>query len=388
MTPQTSVLKSRPEPVDALKFRGPSDFRKAMTQRVEAFLKENSLAERDLPAMHRKTAIVLAWWAGSYLLILFAGLPWWGNALLWVSFGMAAGGVGFNVMHDANHGGYSNSARVNNIMSWSAEIIGLSGFIWRQQHNVWHHTYTNISGLDEGLEADGTMRWSPHDEWRPIFKLQHIYWPVIYALSAGSLVLIRNFKVYFLRTNGRTFRYPPMSRDDKTVFWIGRLVNLLIYFVIPLAFFSWWEALMGFALGILTAGLIMATILQLAHIMVTVEFPEPSGEPPFVEGEWAIHQVEATIDFAPNNRFLNWYVGGLNYQIEHHLFPRMCHINYPKIAPIVRQVCREWGVTYRVYPTFGEALAEHVRSLKWLGQPSALADRVTASALRAPATSD
>jgi len=372
-----SVLKSLPQPVEALKFRGPSDFRREVTRRVEAYLADNGLSPRDLAAMYRKTAIVLAWWVGSYLLVLFAGLPWWGNALLWVSFGMAAAGVGFTVMHDANHGGYSSSRRLNDLMSWSGEIIGLSSFIWRQQHNVWHHTYTNISGLDEGLEADGTMRCSPYDEWRPIYRLQHIYWPVIYALAAASLVLVRNFKVYFTGTNGRTFRYPTMSRNDKRVFWTGRLINLAIYFVLPLALLPWWQALIGFALGMLTAGLVMATVLQLAHVMVTVEFPEPAGDPPYVEGAWAIHQVESTINFAPDNRLINWYVGGLNYQIEHHLFPKMCHINYPKIAPIVKQVCREFGVTYRVYPTFREALTEHVHSLHWLGQSSCIMDRVT-----------
>jgi len=373
-----SVLKSLPQPVEALKFRGASDFRREVTARVEVYLADNGLPTRDLAAMYRKTAIVVAWWLGSYLLILLTGLPWWGNALLWVSFGMAAAGVGFTVMHDANHSGYSNSTRLNDLMSWSGEIIGLSSFIWRQQHNVWHHTYTNISGLDEGLEADGTMRWSPYDEWRPIYKLQHIYWPVIYALSAASLVLVRNYKVYFTGTNGRTFRYPTMSRSDKLVFWTGRLINLAIYFLLPLIFLPWWQALIGVALGMLTAGLIMATVLQLAHVMATVEFPEPAGEPPYVAGEWAIHQVESTINFAPDNRLLNWYVGGLNYQIEHHLFPRMCHINYPKIAPIVKQACREFGVTYRVYPTFSEALTEHVSSLRWLGQPSCIKERPTA----------
>jgi linoleoyl-CoA desaturase len=201
---------------------------------------------------------------------------------------------------------------------------------------------------------------------------------VIYALSAASLVLVRNFTVYFTGTNGRTFRYPTMTRNDKLVFWIGRLINLTIYFLLPLAFLPWWQALTGFALGILTAGLVMATVLQLAHVMVTVEFPEPRGDPPYIEGAWAIHQVEATINFAPDNRLINWYTGGLNYQIEHHLFPKMCHINYPKIAPIVKQVCREFDVTYRVYPTFREALAQHVRSLRWLGQSSYVQDRVTA----------
>ncbi|HLF70765.1 MAG TPA: acyl-CoA desaturase, partial [Dehalococcoidia bacterium] len=342
-----------------MKFEGQAGFRKAMTERVDAYLRQHSIKTRDMPAMYAKSAIVLAWWIGSYVLIMVAGLPLWADALLCVSFGAAAAGVGFNVMHDSSHGGYSNSSTRNEIFSWSGELIGLSSFIWRQQHNVWHHTYTNISGLDEGLEAEGTMRWSPHDVWKPIYRLQHLYWPVIYALSAASLILIRNFKVYFAKTSGPTFRYPDMDRRDKTIFWVSRLANLAVYILIPLLFFSWWQVLAGFAIGVLTAGLIMATILQLSHVMASVEFPEPTGEPPAVDEEWAIHQVETTIDFAPHNVLLRWYIGGLNYQIEHHLFPRICHLNYPKIAPIVQQVCLEFGVRYRCYETFGGALAAH-----------------------------
>lgn len=368
-----SVIKTSPEPVRWLQFVGQLGFRKAVIERVEEYMTANRLSARDVPAMYAKGLIMLVWWLGSYLALLLAGLPWAVNAALCVSFGLASAGLGFNVMHDAIHGGYSNRSRVNRIFGWSGEVVGLSSFIWRQQHNVWHHTYTNISGLDEGLEAEGTMRWSPRDPWKPIFRLQHLYWPIIYALSASSLLLVRNFKVYFTGKSGKTFQYPKMLLDDKIVFWSFRLANALIFFVLPMFFFAWHEVLIGFALATITAGLVMATILQLSHVMASVEFPEPTGDPLRIENEWAIHQMQTTIDFAPNNRLLNFYVGGLNYQIEHHLFPQFCHLHYPRIAPIVRQVCEEFGVSYRSYPTLRAALAYHVRSLRWLGTQPAFA---------------
>lgn len=363
-----SVIKTRTEPVPALRFRGHVGFRKTITERVEAYMVANNLPARDLPGMYRKSLFMFAWWAASYAAILLAGLPLWTDAILCFSFGLASAGVGFNVMHDANHEGYSNNMRLNRVLGWSIELLGLSSFIWRQQHNIWHHTYTNISGLDEGLEAEGTMRWSPHDPWKPVFVAQHLYWPVIYALSAMSLLFIRNFKVYFAGKSGDTFRYPKMSRFDKGVFWTFRVVNAVIFFALPVVFFPWYQVLIGFALGVATAGFVMATILQLAHVMYAVEFPEPTGDPLHIENEWAVHEVQTTLDFAPNNRLLNWYVGGLNFQIEHHLFPRMCHINYPKIKPIVEQTCEEFGVTYLSYPTFKDAMSDHVRSLRWLGR--------------------
>jgi linoleoyl-CoA desaturase len=198
--------------------------------------------------------------------------------------------------------------------------------------------------------------------------VQHLYWPVIYALSAASLLFIRNFKVYFAGRSGETFRYPKMSAADKALFWSFRVVNALIFLVIPSLFFSWPEVIAGFGVTVITAGLVMATVLQIAHVMYAVDFPEPVGDPLHIENEWAVHEVQTTIDFAPNNRFLNWYIGGLNYQIEHHLFPRMCHLNYPRIAPIVREACAEFGITYHAYPTFIGALSAHIQSLKWLGQ--------------------
>jgi len=343
-------------------------FRKTINQRVEAYIKQNNVQVRDVPAMYGKTIFMFAWWLGSYLVLLLAGLPWWGNLLMAVSFGLASAGIGFNVMHDANHDGYSANPKVNKVLGWSVELIGLSSFIWKQQHNVWHHTYTNITGLDEGLEAEGAMRWSPHDDWKPIFKYQHLYWPVIYAVSAIALLFIRNFKVYFTRKSGATFEYPKMKREDKIVFWTFRVINALILFVIPSFFHPFWQVVIGFLVMATVAGFVLATILQMAHVMDTVEFPEPVGSPLHIENEWAIHEVQTTVNFGTRNKLLNWYVGGLNFQIEHHLFPHMCHLNYPQIAPIVEQVCQEYGVQYKSYPTFREAVSDHLRALKWLGQ--------------------
>lgn len=358
-------------PVRSVPFTKQYGFRRTVVQRVEAFLKENGLRTRDLPGMYVKSAICLGWWAISYGLMLYSGLAEWSFAvtiIMALSFGLATGSIGFNIMHDANHNGYSDRPWVNRLLGLTVELVGLSNFIWRQQHNIWHHTYTNIAGLDEGLEMDGWVRNSPRDIWKPIHRFQHWYAPIVYALAGVGLLLGRNFQVYFTGKSGDTFRYPPMTRNDKIVFWIGRVINLMVYLVLPALVFGIGGALLIFAFTSIVTGFVMATILQMAHVMTDVDFPEPSGDPLKIENEWAIHEVQTTSNFAPNNRILNWYVGGLNYQIEHHLFPHMCHLIYPKIAPIVRATCEEFGLTYQSYPTFRAALKNHWQSLQEFGK--------------------
>ncbi|WP_169238961.1 fatty acid desaturase [Candidatus Roseilinea sp. NK_OTU-006] len=376
-TPSKTVFESpvipavKQTPVRSVPFTKQYGFRRTVVQRVEAFLKANELSTRDLPAMYVKSAICLSWWAISYGLMLYSGVAGWHFlvALFFaLSFGLATGSIGFNIMHDANHNGYSDRPWVNRLLGLTVELVGLSNFIWRQQHNIWHHTYTNIAGLDEGLEMDGWVRNSPRDIWKPIHRFQHLYAPMVYALAGVGLLLGRNFQVYFTGRSGDTFRYPPMSRNDKIVFWIGRFINLMVYLVLPALVFGIGGALIIFAVTSMVTGFVMAVILQMAHVMDDVEFPEPTGDPLKIENEWAIHEVQTTSNFAPNNPILNWYVGGLNYQIEHHLFPHMCHLVYPKIAPIVKATCEEFGLTYRCYPTFRAALKHHWQSLREFGR--------------------
>jgi linoleoyl-CoA desaturase len=151
------------------------------------------------------------------------------------------------------------------------------------------------------------------------------------------------------------------------LFWCFRAVNVLMYFVLPFVFAPWPVAAVGVVLALFTAGSVLAHVLMLAHIHNDLAFVEPSTDPLRVENEWAIHQVVTTMNFAQHNRAINWYVGGLNFQIEHHLFPQMCHLVYPRIAPLVREVCAEFGVRYQTDDSFWHAIGEHYRSLKLFG---------------------
>lgn len=367
----TAVKIDGRSPVRSLRFTKQRDFRKTLNERVDQYLRDHKIPGRDVPAMYLKTAFVLAWWLGTYLLLLFGHFPPLVNVALCVVWAFAIASVGFNVMHDANHGGYSNHPRVNKIVSLSAEILGMSGFRWRTKHNVWHHTYTNIAGFDDDVETFGLMRLTPRVPWKPLFKAQAWYFPLVYS-GIGFDFILRDFMMVLFGKSDANHVYPKMSTGDKIIFWAGKLFYFSIVLALPLLVFPWWQVLIGFVIVMLTVGLILGVVFQLAHINGAAEFPEPVGSPQHIENEWAVHQVETTANFAPGNRLLNFYVGGLNYQVEHHLLPHICHLNYPRLAPIVRATCEEFGIRYNSYPTWREAFASHLSELSLLGRQSEL----------------
>lgn len=359
-----SVLKEHP--VKALLFTQDHGFRKVLLERVDAYIRENKLPTRDVPAMYVKSAILVTCWFGIYLLILLGGFPLWANALLCIPFTFAMAGIGLNIGHDANHGGYSDNPRINRLMGLAMDLIGSSSFVWRNRHNV-HHTYPNIGGLDEDLSTGGLIRLSPHDEWKPIFRLQMWYAPLLYAF-VGFDFLRRDTLVFF---TGRTYeyhQYPKMKASDRIIFVAGKLFFFVYILALPMLVFPWWQVLIAFITIMFTSGLIMSAISVPVHLVDAADFPEPVGDPFHIENEWAIHQVQTTANYAPNSRLVTTYVGGTNYQIEHHLFPHVCHVQYPRLSPIVRKTCEEFGITYSVYSTMRSAWLGHARALREFGR--------------------
>ena len=352
-----------------IRFTQHRNFQKTLNERVQAYLRENKIPGRDLPDMYIKTAVMLGWWLASYVLLLQNFHPLI-NILLCLVWGMSIAAIGFNVMHDANHGGYSDRPWVNKVVSFSAEMLGMSGFRWRTKHNVWHHTYTNIGGYDDDVETFGLMRLSPRLPWKPLYTAQTWYYPLVYSGIAFDFIL-RDFMMVITGKSDDNHVYPKMNLEDHITFWTGKLFFAIIMFVLPLRVFPWWQVLLGFFLVMMLVGLIMGVVFQLAHINGDADFPVPEGSPLRIENEWGIHQVETTADFAPRNWLLSYYIGGLNFQVEHHLLPHICHLNYPRLAPIVQATCQEFGIRYTSYTTWREAYAQHLRQLRLLAQPDA-----------------
>ncbi|AWV88341.1 fatty acid desaturase family protein [Bradymonas sediminis] len=343
------------------------DFSKTVKARVNAYFAENNLSKFANAAMIRKTIALFTLYFGSYALIISDILPVWGMWAMCFVMGLGMAGIGFSVSHDALHGAYSANKHVNRLLGLSFDLLGANGYIWKITHNVIHHTYTNIQGHDEDLEVAGFIRLSPNTEHQPIHRLQHLLAFPAYSFATFFWVFIKDYKYFLQRDLG-----PYKDKKHPASEWAILIVTKLIYYgyiiAVPMLLLdiTWLQFAIGFFTLHLTAGLTLGIIFQLAHIVEDTEHPVADTDDTIPE-HWLVHQMATTADFAQDNKFLCWYIGGLNFQIEHHLFPRICSIHYPDIASIVRQTAREYGVPYHCYETFGDAVGSHYRTLKRFG---------------------
>lgn len=348
-----------------------ADFQKTLRTRVDEYFTKNKISKNANGAMVFKTIAILAMCFVPFTSLFVFELTGWMFFLAWFVMGVGIAGVGMAIMHDANHGSYSSNTKVNTIIG---KVIGFAGghdTNWKIQHNVLHHTYTNVDGLDEDINPPGNLlRFSPHQPLLKQHKYQYLYAWFFYGLMTLMWSLTKDFQQL------NRFSKKGMLKAQRTTYGTELrkiLTAKVLYFAfilgLPMIFLSasWWSIILGYLLMHYTAGLILSLVFQLAHVMEGVEYPEPD-ENGSMEYNWAVHQLQTTADFAHNNRLLSWYVGGLNFQIEHHLFPNICHVHYKHIAKIVEATAKEFEVPYHTFPTFTSALAVHVRMLKQLGR--------------------
>jgi linoleoyl-CoA desaturase len=282
--------------------------------------------------------------------------------------GLALASIGFNVMHDACHGSYSTRNWVNEFMGLSLNALGGNAFIWKFKHNIIHHTYTNVDGIDDDIAKSPLMRQCPSQKWMPAHRFQHIYVVLVYAISSVAWVSMMDFNKYFKRKIVST-PLQKMNSKEHIIFWLSKALYAVFYILIPAYFVGWRTWAIGFASMQVIMGLVLALVFQLAHVVEHAEFVhiEPNDTMK-LEEEWAIHQVKTTANFAPRNKVISWFVGGLNFQVEHHLFPRISHVHYPAISEIVKKTCREFGIAYHEFPTMTRAIGSHFRMMRQLGR--------------------
>lgn len=349
-----------------------SEFTNTLRSRVANFFSENKISTHANSAMILKSIILISAFILTYFSLFIFGTPGIGlQIILWIVLGLLTAGIGFSVMHDANHGAYSSSRLPNQLIGYSLNLIGGNVANWKIQHNQLHHFYTNIEGFDEDISNVAILRFSPHQRLKHIHRYQHIYaWP-IYSLMTLSWVLWGDF-VQLVR-----FRRERLLDKLGHSFWVllvGLIISKLLYLgyalVLPLVLLdNPWYITVGLFMSMhLVTGFVLSVVFQVAHVMPTSEFPKPMPGTNLVETNWAIHQLKTTTNFAPNNAILTWLVGGLNHQIEHHLFPTICHIHYPKLAEIVQRTANEYRLPYHVRPTLTNALWHHGRMLRQLGR--------------------
>ncbi len=353
-----------------------SQFYRTLNKRVNDYFKDNNIKKTGNWKLHIKTIIMFTLFLGPYIaFIIYPQMPIWLFMLSNVFIGIGMAGVGMNVMHDGNHGSYSTKNWLNKIMGGSIYVLAGNVYNWQVQHNVLHHTYTNIHGHDEDLEAGRILRFSEKAPWYKFHKFQHYYSVFLYGLLTFNWSLTTDF-TQMIRYMKRKLYYG--DKKNPTFLWSSLIISKIIYFSIwvitPLIVgIVWWKVLLGFTIMHYTAGLILSLIFQLAHIVEDISYPEPDNETGEMENAWAVHQLFTTANFAPKNWFMNWYSGGLNHQIEHHIFPHISHVHYGKIADIVKNTAIEFDLPYFEFKNTRAALASHFKHLRELGKKPELA---------------
>lgn len=347
-----------------------SDFVSQLRTRVNDYFVEKGISKFGNFNMVFKTFFILALYFIPFSILIFGGLSSvWGMLLMWGIMGLGMAGIGLSIIHDANHGSYSKHKIVNRAMGYLLNIVGTYHVTWKIQHNVLHHSSTNVHEYDDDLKIN-IMRFSPKQRHRRIFKFQAFYAPFFYGLLSLNKFLSKDFEQVF-RYHKRKLLSSQGLTLSKAI--TQSVINKVVYVALTIALpmyvldFAWWQVILGFFTMQFICGLILSLIFQSAHVLEKTKFytADQKGN---LENCWAVHQLNTTANFGANEKLFSWLIGGLNFQIEHHLFPNICHVHYREISKIVRSTAKEYGITYNEYPSFFSAVFSHFRMLNQLGR--------------------
>ena len=351
----------------AITYAPRTGFRDELESEVASFFERRGVSRLGSYGLWLKTAMLGVWLAASYGLLVFVVSQPWLAVLTCASLACAMAGVGFNVMHEGGHRAYASSSAVNRGMAFSLDLLGGSSYFWRYKHGIAHHGYPNISGSDDDVNLGILGRLTPHDRRRGFHRFQHLYVWLLYALMAIKWQLLDDFRD-IIKPGVADTRVPRPAIGEQVLFWTGKFLFFGLALGLPILFHPWPRVVVFFLLTSAILGLILSVVFQLAHCLGEAKFATPPLHGTALACDWATHQVESTVDFARHNGPLTWLIGGLNFQIEHHLFPRVCHTHYPALSKIVERVCEKHGVRYVAHATAGRALRSHYRWLRELGR--------------------
>lgn len=341
-----------------------------LNKRVDEYFRSNNISKAGDWRMYIKTLFMLALYTvPAVWVLLYKGDSYLFFVFLYFMMGVGMAGIGLSVMHDANHGSYSEKKWVNTLLSYSLNYLGGHAIAWRVQHNFLHHSFTNIDGMDEDITSLPILRFNPHTKRLGVHRLQFLYAWVFYATMTFFWVLFKDI-IQLSKYNKRGY----LKRENTTLLKealaliFTKSAYLTYSLILPwvLSSFSFGAVLGAWLILHATAGLILAAIFQPAHVVNETTFPL-TDENNSIDEEWAVHQIRTTMNFAPKSHIFSWFVGGLNFQVEHHLFPKVCHVHYKEISKIVKETCKEFGLPYHSQPTFAHALFDHTKLLYRLG---------------------
>jgi len=358
------------------------EFIKELRARVNAYFTDNNISQYANTEMYLKTVFAVVVWVSTWLWIMSDTLasPWalYGVYLL---LGFVHIFIAFNIMHDATHDAYSSKKWVNKLLGYSMDFVGGNQYLFRRMHGA-HHGYVNIRGIDVTLETHGLFRFTPDEPWLPRHKYQHFYTFILYALAMLQWVTMKDFKWFFGEAhigNQKNIKHPP---KEFVALFIGKTVFYGLTLILPMIFVShaWYTILGAWVFMHILPGLTFALIFQVTHVYEGTTYPLPDEEGN-IDNNYALHVLETTADFSRHNRLGSWLMGGINIHVIHHILPQVCHVHYPALTKILKQVCDEFGIEYQENPNIWVALKKHYIILKHLSHPDATVPRVGKSAL-------
>ncbi|MGD0089249.1 MAG: acyl-CoA desaturase [Planctomycetota bacterium] len=366
-----SVGEARPQAVESglrrVEFNPDMSFHQALHRRVDEHFRSTGRRKRDCWQMYLKTAIILAVFGTAYTLLVFVATALWQGLALTVLLALCMAAVGFNIQHDGGHQAYSERVWVNRLMAWTLDLMGSSSGRWRWMHSVIHHMYVNITGYDDDIDLGLLARMSPHQEWRWWHRWQHLYIWLFYGMLAVKWQFVEDFRYVITGKLGRN-RVPRPRGWGVVVFVAGKLLFLAWAFAVPMLLHPAWTVLFYYAVATLVLSVVLTLVFTIPHLVEKADFPMPREDTGRLERPWDVHQALVTVNFAMRNPILTWLLGGLNYHKEHHLFPLICHVNYPRMSGAVEETCREFGVPYHAYGSFLAGVAAHYRWLRRMGR--------------------
>lgn len=337
-----------------------------LSDEVSNFFQDKNITKTGDNRLAKKALVITVLYVGSYFLIYtLSGLSVY---IAWALHGIATALVGFNIMHDGAHNSFSQSRKLNSLMAMTFNLIGSNRYYWAQKHNRCHHAFTNVDQADEDIDALGLFRMSPHQPHRLFHRYQHYYVWFLYPVTSLFWFFVLDFKTYKNQKIALREYSHRLQPKDHLEFWASKAVYLTLYIAIPASVLGLVPALFGFLLMHVFLGFLFAVVFQLAHIVDKADFPRPNDQGTLPD-EWAVHQMRTTVDFATDNRLLTWALGGLNFQAEHHLFPRVSHVHYADLHPLLEKTAAELGYEIRSYPTLIAAIQGHYRHLKTMADP-------------------
>jgi len=299
------------------------------------------------------------------VLVFFTPLPFIALALC-VILGINMAIIGFNVMHEGGHQSFSRHTWVNVISAYFLNVLGGITHYWKIKHNINHHTYTNIEGMDSDIDVKPFMRLHEDQPRRAYHRFQHLYWVILYGISYLAWIFYEDFQKYFSGRISANMDKKTLTFKEHAIFWFTKATYVFVYMILPATIVGWLSWLIGFIVVTFICGLTISLVFQLAHVVGGTHFhhvSEAKGKQ-----EWAVHQIDATANFATSSKFLYWMLGGLNFQIEHHLFPRISHIHYPAISVMVKRACQRSSIVYNEYSSMLRAIGAHILHLRRLGR--------------------